>query len=103
MKPRMVCGCHLVIFAISAPVAPSLRRRSSRTALFFDRSRASGWLAFAAGLTVLMAAGLPPRADLGAPFFWLAFVVALASAGATAAPCGVTAESPAALAASVFV
>jgi hypothetical protein len=70
-----------------------LRRSSSITALFFDPSRASGFRVFAAGLAcfgavsfrlagaVFAAAGFSPRLALGAAFFWLAFVVALAGAG----------------------
>ncbi len=43
MKPLIECACHLVTLAISAAVAPSLRRSNSITALFFDPSRASGF------------------------------------------------------------
>jgi hypothetical protein len=99
MKPLIVWDCHLVILAISVVVAPSLRRSSSITALFFDPSRASCTRPFAAVLAcfgaVFAAAGFSPRLTLGAAFFWLALVVALAGAGATAAPCGVTAAVPA--------
>ena len=95
MKPLIECACHLVTVAISAAVAPPYGRSNSITALFFDPSRASGFRALAAGFAPVLA--------LGAAFFWLALVVALAVPGATAAPCGVTAAVPAAVVASAFV
>ena len=50
MKPLIVCGCQWVSLAISAADTPSLRRRNSITAPFFDPSRASGLRGLAAGL-----------------------------------------------------
>lgn len=92
-KPLIVCGCHLVILAISAAVAPSLRRRNSITALFFDPSRASSFRDLAAGFACLeagaevFAAGFEQVWALGAAFFWLALVVAfLESAGTPNSP-----------------
>ena len=52
---------------------------------------------------VFAAAGFAPVLAVGAAFFWLALVVALAVPGATAAPCGVTAAVPAAVVATAFV
>src|SRR5687767_2673565 len=41
MKPRMLWSCQSVALAISAVVAPCLRRRSSRTIAFFVPARTS--------------------------------------------------------------
>src|SRR5689334_13835095 len=45
MKPRMLWFCHWVALAISAIVAPSSRRKSSRTIDFLLPSRTSAALA----------------------------------------------------------
>src|SRR3954447_11709524 len=65
MKPRMLWFCQSVALAISAIVAPSLRRRRSRTMAFLLNSRGTaaslmGLASFfaAARLASLLAAGL---------------------------------------------
>src|ERR1039457_4038607 len=120
MKPRMLWFCQSVALAISAIVAPSLRRRRSRTMAFFENSRgtlASFTLAafllagfslagfFGAALACLAAflAAFWPLLALGAPFFWLATFFEVACSGAAFAPCSATAAVSVVLVASFFI
>src|ERR1035438_9753856 len=100
MNPRTECACQAVAFWISASVAPLVRAIISRifapllsargaVAFLAPVCLAAFLLAFVLALAALFGAGalaLAPLAvflALGAPFFWLAALLARAFSGAT--------------------
>src|ERR1017187_6590601 len=112
-KPLIEWFCQPVALAISAIVAPSLRRRRSRMICFLLPSR--GWrfsglgaaaldaFLLAGFASFLAAAFLAPFWPLGAPLLLVAFLVEVACFGAAFAPCSATAAVSVWVASLVFI